>query len=82
MNDTFVKRVTIQLRIDEFDEQLADEILSMVDEKDKEGAELYFDVRDFENDFSTTLMAPKRIKFSPHLFDFLENHPTLTFRIN
>ena len=82
LSDTFVKRLTVQLRIDEFDERLADEICTMVEEQDKEGAELYFDIKDYENDFSTTLLAHKRIRFTPQFFEFLETHPALTYRIN
>ena len=54
----------------------------MVEEQDKEGAELYFNVKDYENDFSTTLLAHKRIRFTPQFFEFLETHPALTYRIN
>jgi DNA polymerase-3 subunit alpha len=82
VNENNVKSITITMNINALDENVADELLAIV-EKSPGKVEMVFDIFDQEHNYRVALASrKKKIKIEKELIEFIDAHWGLSYKIN
>lgn len=84
VKDKKIERITITARLDQLDTTTVSELSSLMDECSDEGnAEVYFHIKDVEEQMQLTLLSRKyKLKIKKSLIDYIENNNALEYKIN
>jgi DNA polymerase-3 subunit alpha len=82
VKDELIKSVTIKLNVDDVSRELINELMDMIKENHGE-TELKFLFYDTENKISLPMFSRNlRVRLNNELISYLEDHPTIDYRVN
>ncbi len=82
VKDKKIERITIMANLDQLDASTVDDLATLLQEN-KGNVEVCFSIHDTTSNINVQLMARKcRLNLKTSLIDYLDEHPTLEYKIN